>query len=73
MSSVCWRSAARKASRLREAGGLDCLGDVEDVVALGDGEGAGVDVAADEAVVDLGHGDGVVEAVLAGLEGAASW
>ena len=30
-----------------EAGGLDGLGDVEDVVALGDGEGYGVDVAAE--------------------------
>ena len=29
-----------------KAGGLDRLGDVEDVVALGDGEGDGVDVAA---------------------------
>ena len=53
------------------AGGESCgfngLGDVEDVVALGDGEGLGVDVAADEAVVDLGWRDRVVEAVLAGL------
>ncbi len=32
-----------------ESGCLDRLGDVEDVVALGDGEGAGVDVAAEQA------------------------
>src|SRR5271168_3677827 len=56
---------------LGEAGGLDCGGDVEDVVALGDGEGLGIDVALDEAGVDLGHGDGVVETVLPSLEGAA--
>src|SRR3984957_5486662 len=55
-----------------ETGGLNCLGDVEDVVALGDGEGAGIDVAANDAVVDLGDGGGMVEAVLASLERAAT-
>jgi hypothetical protein len=55
----------------REAGGLDGVGDVEDVVALGDGEGAGVDVAADDAGVDLGGWRGMVEAVLTGEELAA--
>ena len=55
-----------------EAGGFDCGGDVEDVEALGDGEGLGVDVAADEAVVDLGWWDRVVEAIFAGLEGAVA-
>ena len=71
MSSVWRRSAARKASREPRPADCDCLGDVEDVVALGDGEGDGVDVAAGDAGVDLGGGGGVVEAVLAGLEGAA--
>ena len=51
-----------------EPGGFDGGGDVEDVEALGDGEGLGVDVAADEAVVDLGWRDWMVEAVLAGFE-----
>ena len=54
-----------------EAGGLDRLGDVEDVVALGDGEGDGVDIAADHARIDFRGGGGVVEAVLAGDELAA--
>lgn len=36
-----------------EAGGLRGVGDVEDVEAFGDDEGAGVDVAADDAVVDV--------------------
>ena len=39
-----------------EAGGVDCRGDVEDVVALGDGERDEVDVAAGDAGVDLGGG-----------------
>ena len=54
-----------------EAGGFDGLGDVEDVVALGDGDGEGIDIAAGDAGVDLGGGGGVVEAVLAGDEFAA--
>ena len=49
-----------------ETGGFDGLGDVEKVVALGDGEGDSVDVAANDAGVDLGCGRGAVEAVLAG-------
>jgi len=55
---------------LGETGGFDCGGDIEDVVALGNGEGLGVNVALDEAGVDLGHGDWVVEAVLACFESA---
>jgi hypothetical protein len=54
-----------------EAGGLDGLGDIEDVIALGDGDGEGIDVAARDARVDLGGGRRVVEAVLAGDELAA--
>jgi hypothetical protein len=50
---------------------LDGLGDVEDVVALGDGEGDGVDIAAQDAGVDLSGGRGVVEAVFAGEQLAA--
>jgi len=53
-----------------EAGGFDCLRDVEDVEAFGDGDGDGVDVALEQAGVDLGERGGVVEAVLAGLEGS---
>src|ERR1039457_360429 len=56
---------------LAEAGGFDCLGDIEDVVALGDSEGDGVDITANDAFVDLGGGRGVVEAVFAGKEPAA--
>ncbi len=55
-----------------EAGGFGGGGDVEDVVALGDGEGLGVDVAAEEAVVDLAGRGGVIESVFAGLEGAVA-
>ena len=54
-----------------QTGGLDGLGDVEDVVALGDGEGDGVDIAAQDAGVDLSGGRGVVEAVFAGEQLAA--
>ena len=71
MRSVLAALGGEEVVALAEAGGLDRLGDVEDVVALGDGEGDGVDVAADEAGVDLGGGGGVVEAVLAGFELAA--
>src|ERR1017187_6041483 len=54
-----------------QTGGLDGLGDVEDVVALGDGERDGVDIAAQDAGVDLSSGRGVVEAVFAGEQPAA--
>src|SRR6202041_2594859 len=53
-----------------EAGGLDCLSDVEDVEAFGDGEGAGVDVAVGDVVGGVGHGELGVEALLACLEAA---
>src|ERR1017187_3242964 len=54
-----------------EAGRLYGLGDLEDVVALGDGERTGVDIAEDHSRIDFGGGRGVVEAVLAGDELAA--
>ena len=53
-----------------ETGLFDGLREVEDVVALRNGDLANVDVAAGEAVADA-HGVGAaVEAVLAGFEGA---
>jgi hypothetical protein len=54
-----------------EACGFDCCGDVEEIEAFRDGDSACVYVALEEAGVDLGERGGVVEAVLAGLEGAA--
>ncbi len=56
-----------------EAGVLDGLGDVEDVEAFGDGEGSGVDFAVEDVVVHVGHGELVVEAVLACLEACHPW
>ncbi len=56
----------------REAGCFDRSRDVEDVVALGNGKGLGVDVALDEASIDIGCGDRVVEAVFAGFEGSSA-
>ncbi len=54
-----------------EAGLLDGLCDIEDVVSGRDDEGPSVDIAAGDAGVDLEHGGGVVEAVLAGAEATA--
>ena len=50
---------------------FDRVRDVEDVVALRDGEGFFIHVAANDPGVDLGSGGGVVEAVFAGVKLAA--
>ena len=54
-----------------EASLLDGLGDIKDVVARRDDEGAGVDVTPGDAGVDLPHGSGMVKAIDSSAETAA--
>ena len=71
MRAVWLRSAARKTSRGPRPADCDGLGDVEDVVALGDGERDEVDVAAERCGRRPRWRGGVIEAVFAGDELAA--
>ena len=69
-SAVSWVASARKSCLFAESRAFDGGGDLKDVVAFGDDDGADDGVAARDAVEDLKSFGGADEAILSCLEAA---